>query len=62
MVRKDSPIDPKSIRKFAAPLVGAADLSEFVAMVANELHHLHEGNVARYGLRLPEFKSWKSQG
>lgn len=62
MVRKGSPIDPKSIREFAAPLVGAADLPEFVAMVANELHHLHEGNIARYGLRLSEFKSWKSRG
>lgn len=62
MVRKGSPIDSKGIRHLATPLVDATDLSAFVAMAANELHHLHEGNVARYGLRLSEFKDWKSPG
>lgn len=62
MIRKGSPIDTKSIRELAAPLVGVADLSAFIAMAANELHHLHEGNVARYGVRLSEFKDWKSRG
>jgi Fic/DOC family len=60
MVRDLRPIDPKAIREYAAPLVAAADLSDFVALAANELHHLHEGNLARYGLRLSEFRNWKS--
>ena len=61
MVRNAGPVDPKVIREFASLLVAAADMPEFVAMTANELHHLHEGNVARYGLRLSEFKMWKDQ-
>lgn len=61
MIRKGKPIDPQSIRALAAPLVGAADLAAFVAMAANELHHLHEGSIARYGVRLSEFKDWKSR-
>ena len=59
VVRDSRPIDPKVIREYAAPLVASADLSDFVALAANELHHLHEGNIARYGLRLSEFRSWK---
>jgi hypothetical protein len=35
------------------------DLDQFVAMAFNDLHHLHEGNVARYRLRLVEFQTWK---
>lgn len=59
MVRGERPIYPESIRELSAPLVTAADLQHFVAMVANELHHLHEGNLARYGLRLSEFRRWE---
>lgn len=61
MVRSARSIDAKAIGELATPLVAKADLPEFVAMVANELHHLHEGSVARYGLRLSEFRSWKDQ-
>ena len=59
MVRDPRPIDPKTIRDYASPLVAEADLSDFVALAANELYHLHEGNLARYGLRLSEFRNWK---
>jgi hypothetical protein len=59
VVRNLQPIDSETIREHAAALIGADDLSDFVAMVANELHHLHEGNVARYGVRLSEFRDWK---
>ena len=59
-VRGQQPIDPETIRTQAADLVAADDLADFVAMVANELYHLHEGNVARYGLRLSEFNDWKN--
>ena len=61
MVRKAHPVDPKVIRELASPLIAAANLPEFVAMAANDLHHLHEGNVARYGLRLSEFRAWKGK-
>jgi hypothetical protein len=29
--------------------------------VANELHQLHEGNIAHHGLRLSEFRAWKDR-
>ena len=28
-------------------------------MAFNDLHRLHEGNVARYRLRLSEYQAWK---
>jgi len=59
IVRNLQSIESETIREHAAALVAADDLSDFVAMVANDLHHLHEGNVARYGLRLSEFRAWK---
>jgi hypothetical protein len=59
VVRNVQPIESETIREHAVALVAADDLPDFVAMVANDLHHLHEGNVARYGLRLSEFREWK---
>lgn len=59
IVRGGTPIDTKVIRKLATPLVKPEDLGQFVAMVVNDLHHLHEGNVARYRLRLAEYQGWK---
>jgi hypothetical protein len=61
IVRGAHPIEPKAIREITGTRVPVSDLPQFVAMVANELHHLHEGNVARYGLRLSEFAGWKER-
>jgi fido (protein-threonine AMPylation protein) len=61
IVRGGKPIDTQLIRELAAPLVKKDDLGEFVAMVFNDLHHLHEGNIVRYRLRLPEFRAWKKK-
>ena len=61
IVRGRKPISPQLIRELAAPLVTPGDLGEFVAMAFNDLHHLHEGNIARYRLRLPEFRACKKQ-
>lgn len=47
-------------RKIAANLVPKADQAPFAAMVGRELHNLHEGNIARYGLRLNEFRAWRA--
>jgi len=46
------------IREIARPLVDEAELKDFVALVLSELHHLHEGNIARYRLRPSEFNAW----
>ena len=59
VVRDGKPIESPLVRELAAPLVPPADLDQFVAMAFNDLHHLHEGNVARYRLRLLEFQAWK---
>ena len=59
IVRGGKPIEAAHIRKLAAPLVKPEDLDQFVAMAFNDLHHLHEGSVARYRLRLLEFRAWK---
>jgi hypothetical protein len=60
IVRGGKPIHTRLIRELAGPLVKPEDLGEFVAMAFNDLHHLHEGNIARYRLRLSEYRSWKS--
>lgn len=59
IVHGGTPIDTKVIRKLAMPLVKQEDLGQFIAMVVNDLHYLHEGNVARYRLRLAEYQGWK---
>lgn len=59
LVQDLQPIESTTIREYAASLIPADDMPDFVAMVGNELHHLHEGNVARYGLRLSELRNWK---
>lgn len=61
IVREGKPIDTRVIRELAAPLVKQEDLGQFVAMAFNDLHHLHEGNIVRYRLRLPEFRAWKKK-
>ena len=45
-------------RKVAANLVPEPDQPQFVSMVSRELSNLHQGNIARYGLRLEEFRAW----
>ena len=35
--------------------------ARFVEKAADELKGLHEGNVARYQLRLSEFRDWKEK-
>ena len=61
IVRGGKPINSRLIRELAAPLVKPDDLGEFVAMAFSDLHHLHEGNIVRYRLRLPEFSAWTKQ-
>ncbi|MBX3160797.1 MAG: Fic family protein [Deltaproteobacteria bacterium] len=58
IVRDDAPIDDARIRELATPIVAPQDLDEFVAMAISELAGLHEGNVARYRLRLSELRRW----
>lgn len=59
MVRNRSAMTSETIRQLAGPTVAADDSSAFVAMVFNEVSHLHEGNIARYKLRPSEFRRWR---
>ena len=59
IVRRGMRIDIGLIRDTAVPLVPYEDLDQFVAMAFSDLHHLHEGNIARYRLRLSEYRRWR---
>ena len=50
--------DTAAIRAMVEPLVAAEEMDDVVALVINEIHQLHEGNIARYQLRLSEFRRW----
>jgi fido (protein-threonine AMPylation protein) len=50
--------DLEAIRQRAVALVDAGDLDDVVALATNELHQLHEGNIARYRLRPSQFRQW----
>jgi hypothetical protein len=50
--------DLEAIRQRAAALVDPGDLDDVVALATNELHQLHEGNIARYRLRPSQFRQW----
>lgn len=58
-VRSGDALDIGAVRALARELVPPADLDALVAMAVNELHRLHEGNIARFGLRLSELRAWK---
>ena len=59
VVSGNHPANDLVVRELAAPIVDPVDLDDFVAMAIIELHHLHEGNLARYRLRLSEFRHWR---
>ena len=59
VVRTGSPVETSTIRILAHTLVPSDDMDVFIAMTINELLHLHEGNIARYRLRLVEFRPWR---
>lgn len=57
-VRTGDPIDASRLRERGRAIVAPEDLDAIVALAINELCRLHEGNIARFGLRLGEFRSW----
>ena len=46
-------------QRLAKSFVSPEDLARFTSIVLAELTDLHEGNIARFRLRPPEFKQWK---
>ncbi len=61
IVREGKPNNFGDVRAIAANLVPADDQQRFATMVSEELRHLHEGSIARYKLRLAEFKAWREK-
>ncbi|MCC6533645.1 MAG: Fic family protein [Burkholderiales bacterium] len=61
VVRKGWPTEPDVIEREVTNLVPVEDRAHFVEMAADELKRLHEGNIARYRLRLSEFRNWKAR-
>jgi Fic family protein len=60
IVRAGASSTAAAAQPFAEALVPEDDRSRFVEMVVGELRNLHEGNIARYRLRLSEFRAWKT--
>lgn len=46
------------IKEYANQNIPLENQTQFLNVVETELVSLHEGNFARYGLKLPEFESW----
>ena len=61
IVRDDLAIDEDAIRTLAAPIADPDDLEQLIAMAISELHGLHEGNLARFRLRLSELRRWRGR-
>lgn len=55
----DSAFAARPIRELNALLVSSDTLAQFVAMPFSDLHSLHDGNIARYRLWLPEYRTWR---
>jgi Fic family protein len=60
IVREHSPSTMEAIREKARNLATAIDLERFCEVAQQDLRGLHEGNIARYGLRPPEFRAWQA--
>ncbi len=50
--------DVAGIRARVAALVDPGDVGDVLALAVNELHQLHEGNIARYRVRPSQFRAW----
>lgn len=50
--------DRTAIRSVVQAHVAGSDVDDVLAMVINELHQLHEGNIARYRIRPSLFQAW----
>ena len=59
IVRGGKMVSADTIKRLADDLVPEEDREAFRKMLMDALHRLHEGNVARYRLKLSEFQEWK---
>ncbi len=59
IVRGCKTVSEDSIRQLAGDLVPEVDREAFHKLLMDSVYSLHEGNVARYRLKLSEFQKWK---
>lgn len=59
IVRSQQAPRAATVRAIAADLVPPDDLNRVVDLATEDLANLHEGNVARYRLRLSEYRAWQ---
>lgn len=59
IVREGKEPSAQNVQHLADQLVPGIDSTVFAKMVQDALQRLHEGNVARYRLKLSEFQAWK---
>lgn len=53
--------DPlEAVRRSVVGRVAGTDLDNVEALIIEELRRLHEGVLARYGLRPSEFSQWQA--
>lgn len=62
IVREGANVSDAEIAKRARDLVESPSRDKFVVLVKDELARLYEGNIARYGLRIAEYLSWRGRG
>jgi hypothetical protein len=61
-VIKQPDIDPLSnIQRSVAEHIPELEQSDVQALLVEELRRLHEGVLARYGVRPSEYAAWKAQ-
>lgn len=61
IVRNGWPAERLIVERESRKLVPVEDRKRFAEMAIEELKSLHEGNIARYRLRLSEFRRWKAK-
>jgi hypothetical protein len=60
-VRRLLPPTADAIAELANHVVPVDDVPQFTRLVLEELHGLHEGNIARFRLRPAEFRHWQAR-
>lgn len=61
VVRGSAATDAAAVHPYTVGLVPEEHRIRFEDMVLGELRNLHEGNIARYRLRLMEFRTWRDK-
>ena len=61
VVRRLVPATADAIAELANPVVPPEDVPQFTRLALEELHGLHDGNIARFRLRPGEFRQWRAR-